>query len=495
MGKVVKKPEAEKKTIKIKKNHLRILLIVLVFVVMSFIVFKVITKPSAEVKVVREPAVAGLFYPETNQSLSNIVEEFYSNANQIQLNATLRGLVSPHAGYRYSGQVAAQGFNLVDKNTKTVIILAPSHHALFNGASIDNATHYKTPLGEVKLSPKVGDLRKEDIIVYFPNAHPQEHAVEVQLPFLQKKLESFEIIPIVTSNVDPEQLADVLIPYIDDSTLVVASSDLSHYYPYDTAVQLDSYCIKSIPKLNFTMMQLCEACGNIPILTLMHIAEKKGWKGLLLDYKNSGDVTDDKTRVVGYASIAFYEPGIGEHEQKVLLELARQTLEYTLKNNRMPMLDKESFSPSISKVQGCFVTLNKNDQLRGCIGHIIPQEPLYKCVFENSINAALYDRRFLSVTYDELKDIEIEISVLTVPQELKFSDTQDLLNKLRLLVDGVVLEYQGRSSTFLPQVWEQIPDKEDFLTNLCIKQGSMPDCWKEQDVKIETYQAQVFAEE
>jgi len=182
-------------------------------------------------------------------------------------------------------------------------------------------------------------------------------------------------------------------------------------------------------------------------------------------------------------------------EQRFLLELARNTLESYLWNGSLPSVNRSELTPNLQKVQGCFVTLMKHGNLRGCIGHILPQEELWKCVRDNAIAAALYDRRFQPVRYDELKDIEIEISVLSVPEPLQYNSTQELLQMLRPGVDGVVIRYQGRQSTYLPQVWNMLPEKEEFLSRLCMKQGSHPECWKEKDVEIYTYQAFVFHEE
>ncbi|MEM2955038.1 MAG: AmmeMemoRadiSam system protein A [Candidatus Nanoarchaeia archaeon] len=288
----------------------------------------------------------------------------------------------------------------------------------------------------------------------------------------------------------------MLSKYIDENTLIIASSDLSHYYPYEEARSLDAFCINSIPSLDFENMKYCEACGKIPILTLMHLAKKFGWEGKLVDYKNSGDITGEKTRVVGYASIVFYEKGYySDEERRFLIKLARQVLEKYLLEKTVIQIKENEITPKMKEVRGCFVTLKKFGNLRGCIGHILPQEELYKCVIDNAINAAVNDIRFKPVTYDELKDIKIEISVLTVPKQLSFSSSEELLNKLRPNLDGVVIRYQGRTSTYLPQVWEMIPDKQEFLSELCLKQGSPPDCWKRPGVVIEVYQAEVWEEE
>jgi AmmeMemoRadiSam system protein A len=186
--------------------------------------------------------------------------------------------------------------------------------------------------------------------------------------------------------------------------------------------------------------------------------------------------------------------GLSAEEQGFLLGLARQTLEEVLSGRDPPDIDEDMLTPGLVQVRGCFVTLNTASGLRGCIGHILPQTPLYQCVMQNAISAALYDRRFVPVTHEELGDIHIDISVLSVPERLEFSSPQELLDRLRPGVDGVVLEYQGRSSTYLPQVWDQLPGKQEFLSRLCLKQGSPANCWALPGAAVETYQAIVFEE-
>jgi hypothetical protein len=299
--------------LKRKQNIVALLIVLIIGAILilnynsNYSTVSAIQNESKEKIVIREPVVAGMFYPAQKEELKAMIDN-YLNKARVDNIENIRGIVSPHAGYIYSGPVAAYGYKAIKgKSYKTVIILSPSHHAFFYGASIPDVTHYKTPLGLVKLSPKVEQLRKEKIIVSVPQAHPQEHSVEVQIPFLQAVLKDFEIIPIVVGNVNPEELASMLINYIDNSTLIIASSDLSHYHPYNVAVSLDKNCIEAIPSLDFENMDKCEACGKLPILTLMHIAKHFGWRGKLLDYRNSGDTVGDKRAVVGYMSSIFYE--------------------------------------------------------------------------------------------------------------------------------------------------------------------------------------------
>jgi AmmeMemoRadiSam system protein B/AmmeMemoRadiSam system protein A len=477
-------------------------------------------KNAAPLLRVRAPAVAGLFYPADEAVLSKTIDGLLERAPTHYV-PRLKGLVCPHAGYSFSGQTAAIAYKtLAGRDFQTVIVLGPSHYAAFEGASLPNADVYQTPLGIVPISEKALLLVKTKPFVLesrclvqrpqwwqqapkpappFGEDTPEtwEHSVEVQVPFLQKTLKNFKILPIIVGEADPEQIATVLAGVIDDKTVVVASSDLSHYYPYDVAKGLDNACIKAICTLDIEQMKKQEACGKLPILTLMHLARQKGWKTQMLDYRNSGDVTLDKGSVVGYSAVAFYEPAPESYsapERKLLLDLARKSLAIASTNGPLPDVATNGLSPKLTETKGCFVTLTKGGSLRGCIGHILPQEPLYLAVMDNARNAAVRDWRFTPVQPDEVDKINIEISVLTVPQPLQFTSPEDLLNKLLPHEDGVVLKIGSRGATFLPQVWEQIPDKVEFLNQLSEKAGCQPSDWRGKDTSVSIYHVESFKE-
>ncbi len=469
------------------------LILVILFCLILLIILDMPSGPAE--KNVRKPAVAGTWYPGTEQELSSMIEGYFDESVTTGL-TDIKALIVPHAGYVYSGQVAAEGFAQLTDNYDTVFILGSNHNgdAPFFKFSVPNFTHYKTPLGEVPVSGIVLDLMAEDLFEYVPEAH-KSHIIEIELPFLQKKLSDFDIIPLVTGYVNSQDLkkaADIIEPYVDEDTLIVVSSDLSHYHSYDDAVSMDTSCIKAIEAQNLAEVNKCEACGLAAMKILLELAARKGWKAKIIEYKNSGDTSGQKDRVVGYSSIAFYKEEFTSAEKKLLLNIARNTLEKYVKDGTR-YSPEEEIPERLKKEQGCFVTLEKNHNLRGCIGHIIPQEPLYECVIDNAINAAVNDRRFPEVEPGELDDIEIEISALSVPDELYFENPEDLLNKLRPGIDGVILRSGFFQSTFLPQVWEDLPDKEDFLSRLCMKAGLTGECWKT-NIQVSTYQAEVWSE-
>lgn len=502
---------------------------------------------------VRRPAVAGLFYPRHKDDLAEAVDGYLKQAKREPV-ANLRGLVCPHAGYEFSGKTAAFGYKLLaGQDIRTVIVMAPTHYATFQGASIPDVEAYETPLGMIPLSPRAAELSKLKPFVVDPSCevvrpprqqwlrapkelppfgedtpHTWEHSLEVQLPFLQRVLKDFSIVPIVFGHVldqqrdavDPEQAARVLVEHLDDQTILVASSDLSHVdherysrhgvsNPYETAKRLDRTCIQAICSLKTAALRRQAACGKLPILTLMHIARQKRWKAKLLDYRTTFDETKDMRRVVGYAAIAFYEPEsteveeppgqAGPHpftpeERAFLLGLARQTVNRVVTNGTLPQAPADPLPKKFTEPSGCFVTLTKDGKLRGCIGSIFAREPLYQAVIHMARSAALRDHRFEPVTPEELDQIQIEVSVLTVPQVLEFNSPGELLDKLRPHRDGVVLRLGYRESTFLPQVWEDLPEKEEFLERLSRKAGLIPDAWRSPAATILIYQAEAFHE-
>jgi MEMO1 family protein len=479
------------------------------------------TGPAATVtNAVREPAVAGLFYPQEPAALSRALDRYLAAAKPEPVEH-LTALVCPHAGYEYSGPVAAFGYQLlVGRRFDTVVVLAPSHYARLEGAAVSRARVFRTPLGDVPISDRARELAKLEPFVLEAASRVQrpawaarsarpapplgedtadtwEHADEVQVPFLQKTLKGFSLLPVVFGDVDPARAARALAGLIDDRTLIVASSDLSHYHPYAEARDLDTRCVNAVCALDLEVMQTQEACGKTPILTLMHLARLKGWKAKLLNYRNSGDTAGDKQQVVGYAAIAFYAPtveSLNAADHRRLLGLARSTLSEVVARGRMPEVSTNGFPAPFFEAKGCFVTLTKAGELRGCIGHLLPLEPLYRAVMDNARSAALRDSRFLPVKPEELADLEIEVSVLTQPEPLRFRSPEDLLARLRPQEDGVILTIDGHTATFLPQVWEQIPDKAEFLDHLSRKAGCEPSAWRKSGTTVSTYRVEAFKE-
>jgi AmmeMemoRadiSam system protein A len=367
-------------------------------------------------------------------------------------------------------------------------------------------------LGKIKLHNDVVKLRRHpDLFRALPVSRDKEHSLEVILPFLQTYLGEFQLVPVIVGRADIGRFSDALETVMDRHTLLAVSSDLSHFLAYSEAASLDRETIGAIVNLSPDSLinRDNRACGVMPILILMEIARRNHWQPVLLHYSNSGDTAGSRSRVVGYAAIAFFgdqsmenqfdsHANFTEEQGQVLVRLARHTIMEKLgrkisasesdRGNRA--LPDEDFKSHC----GTFVTLKIKGQLRGCIGNLTSTETVWDGIKRNAVNAAFHDPRFSPLTDKELEQTEIEVSILTEPRPLQYQSGQDLAQKLRVKVDGVIIRKGHASATFLPQVWEQLPQPEEFLSHLCLKAGLPSDAWKDPEVEILTYQVQYFEE-
>jgi len=482
---------------------------------------KEIAKPKKEAKMnkqkfkkeeIRPPAVAGAFYTSNKEALSAQIKDFISNVPKKTLSGKIIALISPHAGYTYSGQVAAYGYKLIEGNSyDAVFVIAPSHRFPFRGASVYPKGAYEIPLGIIPVDSELAQqLIKEDKLVsYVSHAHSQEHSLEVQLPFLKFVLGDFRLVPIVMGSYDfatCEALSELIYKVVrEKNVIIIASSDLSHYHPYNTAVKLDKIVLEHVKNLDAqglfqaTSTGSCEACGAGPIITTILLAKKLGAnKSEILHYANSGDVTGDKSGVVGYMSAVLYKnpeqkknrkAGIdlrlSDDEKEALHKIARSSIESKLLGKKFPEI--EIISETLKEKRGAFVTLHKHGNLRGCIGYIRAQKPLYETIREMAIAAAFQDNRFHPVTKDELEDLEIEISVLTPLKRI------DNIEEIEVGKHGIYIIKGLHSGILLPQVATEYGwDRKTFLEHTCIKAGLPQDAWKEKDTEIYIYSADIF---
>jgi AmmeMemoRadiSam system protein B/AmmeMemoRadiSam system protein A len=460
---------------------------------------------------VRRPAVADRFYTGNPSKLRKEIEGYLAAGKELKEHPQI--IISPHAGYVFSGPVAGIGFATIDKSAKKVILIGPSHTKFFNDVSIPEVDAYETPLGTVPLDKKgIKKLRASALVHAYADAHSQEHCLEVQLPFLQVLLTDFTIIPIIVGNLNsPADFAELIYPLIDGKTLVVISSDFSHYHSHKDAKNIDKRSIETI--LSGNPAGFFDACGETPIRIAMQLALKMNMKPHLLDARNSYETAPQYgsgDRVVGYASIVYLKntgsesreenrtgsaakpkQELTESDKVFMLKLARDALDRAVKGEKPP--EPENVPPVTQESSGCFVTLTKHGDLRGCIGYIEGIKPLYEAIIDNAKNAALGDPRFPNVTPDELKDLRVEVSVLTPPEPIEYTDPDDLLSKITPGVDGIILRKGMHQSTYLPQVWDQLPDKVGFLQHLAMKAGMDRDDWK--DAQYKKYQAIHFEEE
>ncbi|MDP2911649.1 MAG: AmmeMemoRadiSam system protein B [Candidatus Omnitrophota bacterium] len=464
----------------------------------------------------RKPAVAGAFYPADKDVLTKEVDGFLANAKKPDIKGKIIALVAPHAGYEYSGQVAAYSFKQLEgSDFKKIIIISPSHYVSFAGMSVYNKGSFETPLGIVKIDEELANkiMAKDKRFIFYPEAHQKEHAIEVELPFLQRvyKDKDFKIVPITMGN--PESgdiriLSDALYDVMDKDTLLIISVDLSHYYPYDTAVKLDTNATSSIEKLDAEKMLQdinshdTEIDAPIAVLGMIMFANRSGAKANLIKYANSGDVTGDKSRVVGYSSIVIYVPAslekkgemimkdeyLNKEEKKKLMEIAKLSVTEAVTGKRqfLPNVTEESLKENC----GAFVTLKENGQLRGCIGYVQAVKPLFETVKDVAKSAAVNDYRFNPVTQEELGKLEYEISVLTPLKRIKD------INEIEVGKHGLVMKRGFDSGLLLPQVATEYNwDRETFLKETCRKAGLPQDAWKDKATEIYTFSAEVFGEE
>ena len=468
-------------------------------------------------KEIREPAVAGAFYPDNPEVLSRDVKRYLENAKKEKLEGEIVALISPHAGYMYSGQVAAYAYKLIEgKVFDSVVVVAPSHRALFKGASLYDRGGFRTPLGivpvDLELSKKMMDRRKE--IQFLPEAHSQEHSLEVQIPFLQVVLKSFKLVPIVMEPYWSRETCQYLASAIAEAVggkkvLLIASSDLSHFHSYDEAVKFDKIVLNHINRfdpegLNRDLKNgSCEACGGGPILSVMLAAKALGAnRGKVLKYLNSGDVTGDRSRVVGYGAGVFYKTtggeekmkdekkvgvdlGLNQEEKKTLHHIVRTVVENKARGKAVPEFKIES--SILKENRGAFVTIHKKGQLRGCIGYIEGHGPLHKTIEDMAEAAAFRDPRFSPVRESELPELEFEISVLTPLRKIKD------VNEIQVGKHGIYLKKGWYSGLLLPQVATEYGwDRQTFLEHTCQKAGLPSTAWKEKESEIYIFSADIF---
>ncbi len=467
----------------------------------------------------RPPQVAGKFYPAEKDELQGVVGQLLASQLSVPLEAKPRALIVPHAGYPYSGTIAARGFRQVQgRHYDGVVVIAFTHRLDFPGASVDDRESYQTPLGIVPVDLEAVKflLSQHPRVSHHEPAHTAgEHSLEVMLPFLQVAFGSFKLVPILMGTAtlsDAELLADALSQLAARGDyLFVFSTDLSHYHPYEEARAIDNRTINAVigetpqaVRRLFDQGQL-EACGRGPILAALSFAVKRGYlKRELLGYANSGDTAGDKSTVVGYGAVALLDrpsavqDGLSNEAGMALVKAARRSLARHF--SRSPkgdaavgadgdgtFADLEQF-PELKRTGGLFVTLKYHGQLRGCIGRIQSSDPLATSCPLVAVDAATRDSRFKPVTAEELDDLQVEVSVLTAPKPIRH------VGELVAGRDGVILEHQGRSGLFLPQVWHETGwTRVEFLRELASqKAGLPPDAWRE--ARLYVFQDQVFGE-
>jgi hypothetical protein len=444
-----------------------------------------------------------------------------AKAAQPPVTDTILSVVAPHAGYQYSGPVAAYTYAALKRRKYSrVVVIAPSHHVSFDFTSVYDGDAYATPLGNVKVDKAFAAklVKMSSTIKFSGQGHDAtaagaEHAIEVELPWLQRVLGDFEVVPIVMGDQSYESsraLGVALAKLIkaegkSGDTLVLASSDLSHYHPYADAVTIDHKTLNALEAWDYYSMsqnfqtRVWEACGGAPIVAAMIYAERMGAnQARVLKYANSGDVTGDKSRVVGYSADLFVKThhekaaetpfSLTDKEKAELLALARRSVEYAVEVNE-PYAQDASADEILNQERGAFTTLKEGGQLRGCIGYTSARKPLYMTIRDTATLAALQDPRFQRVSAAELPKLEYEISVLSPLRRV--IDVEEI----KVGQHGLLMKNGDREGLLLPQVpVEQGWDRQTFLEQTCRKAGMATGCWKDEDTDIFMFTAVVFGE-
>ncbi|HEX7055020.1 MAG TPA: AmmeMemoRadiSam system protein B [Burkholderiales bacterium] len=426
---------------------------------------------------IRSAAVAGLFYPGERRALAAEVEALLAASGEPAPRLGFpKALIVPHAGYVYSGPVAARAYDELAAArgaVRRVVLLGPVHRVPVRGLAVPSARAFATPLGTIPIDAEaLAAARALPQVVQSDAAHALEHSLEVQLPFLQKQLGEFALAPFAVGAASVQEVAEVIERlWGGRETLVVISTDLSHYHSYPEARRIDGATVSRIAQLA-TDLDHEEACGATPLNGLLAVARRRALAVRLLAACNSGDTAGGKDRVVGYSAFALDEPASSVSlaaAGPVLLGAARGAIEA-----RLFGAAASADAPWLSQPGATFVTVMREGALRGCIGSLQATRALGVDVADNALGAAFRDPRFPAMRADEWPRCRVEVSLLSAPKTLAFADEDDLLAQLVPGEDGVILEAEGRRATFLPQVWEGLPDKRRFLRELARKAG-LPD--------------------
>lgn len=426
-------------------------------------------------KKIRPTAAAGKFYTNNKQELLAQLNNFSQN-NSYDYDYKTRAIIVPHAGYIYSGQLASNGFQYLDKKVKNIFIIGPPHYVPVKNVALSSFDMWSTPLGEISVNRGVNEELVEKFGCEFEDvAFADEHSLEVQVPFIQKNFQNIKIIPILANN--QEKIKNIIAHYWENhENAFVISSDLSHFYPSSEAKKIDNITAEMIELKNIEEFNPKQACGAVGVCGLVKFTKERGFSLIRIGMLNSGDITGDNSSVVGYGSWLLYEDDknvfIKKYLSDYVIDICKKSILSGLNKEPLPKFEK---IPAIfNQLGACFVTLEKNGNLRGCIGSIIAHKPLIDDLIKNAQNSAFSDTRFQPLKQEEFEDLSIDVSLLSSPVKLEFKDEVDLLAKIRPFVDGIIIKDKGYQAVYLPSVWEQLPEKELFLNSLKIKAGMPP---------------------
>jgi hypothetical protein len=474
----------------------------------------------------RQPFAAGRFYSADKETLKKDLELLFSDCKQSSAEGRVRAIISPHAGYVFSGKTAAAAFSAIKEHSgyKNIFIIGSSHVAAFSGASVFNTGDYITPLGRAEVNRDIAEnlIKKNKVFRNSTDSHIREHSIEVQIPFIQTYFtDNPKIVPIIIGTDDEvtvKQISEALRPWFTDENLFIISSDFSHYPPYKEAVETDKLTALSIASGNpDTFLKTLDInsgkkinglvtsmCGWTSGLVLMYLSENNpDLQYKLIDYCNSGDSSyGNKTEVVGYNAIALVEKrqksvaadvkkvefSFSNEEKNQLFQIARSSIKLMLDEKKEYSVDVNKISSKFLTPMGAFVTLKINGALRGCIGRFISAEPLYEVVKASAISSAFEDPRFSKLTKEEYRQTDIEITILGPLKKI------NNISEIILGRHGIYIKKGHNAGTMLPQVaTENGWSVEEFLGYTARdKAGIGWDGWK--DAEIFIYEGVVLEE-
>jgi len=435
----------------------------------------------------KKPVFAGTFYPVNTEDLTNLLNSYMLKQ---KAEYKSKAIIVPHAGIYYSGNAAMAAFQHLESN-ENIFIIAPSHQIAFNNIALPEYTYFDTPLGSIELnSTIVKDIKENYPTIISNEPFEREHSIEVQLPFLQhlftpktqkaidfvKGLKNlgrkFKIIPILIGKCDFRLISDLISRYWENSSFVI-SSDLSHYHNLEQCRQIDHYTATLIETGKLDSFHTEQACGLTGIMGLVNFANSNDYSLIRTMLYNSGDISGETSKVVGYGSWFLYTGSkndyIEKYHSKYILELVKKSI--------LSGFSNQDFIPHniptvLTQYGASFITLKRQGLLRGCIGSIYPTKPLVLDLIDNAKNAAFQDTRFKPLEPHELNDLEISISILSSIEKIPFKDERDLLSKI--FPHGIILADRDKRAVYLPVVWDQLPEKTIFLNSLKEKAGLPP---------------------
>ena len=424
---------------------------------------------------IKKPSVAGQFYTFDKEQLSANIESYLINIRP-DCNYKSRAVIVPHAGHEYSGELAARGFQYLKNDLEVLFIFAPAHRYPVETLAVTDYDIFETPLGGIYTHKEFTEELTKMGVEVNNDAFNNEHSIEVQLPFIKQLMPETNIVPILVGGADFKMISDIIKKFWNnEKTGFIISSDLSHFHNRQEAQRIDFVTADMIENFITDNFLPEQACGYKGICGLIAFARERGFSLMRVGITDSAVKTGNTSSVVGYGSWYLAEKEKTEFIKEYFSELIKRLCGLSIKSQ----LDKvnlkiENYPRALETRGACFVTLDIAGNLRGCIGSIIAHQPLIIDLCQNARNAAFNDPRFTPVEEKELGKISLTVSLLSSPEKINFKGEDDLLEKIKV-GEGLIIKDIGRQAVYLPEVWEQLPEKTEFLKSLKQKAGLSPD--------------------